>query len=68
MRNFEIKHNNRDHVIEIGQYGDIFEIGCSVNGDVMEDGELDIDYVNIPNHSAPTAIKELIRMFPDWDK
>lgn len=68
MTSFKIKHKGRDHEVEVGQYGDIFEIGCTVNCDVMEDGEFDMDYVNIPNTNAPALIKELVRLFPDWDK
>lgn len=61
MRQIKVNYQGKIKKIEIGKYENALEIGDNFDND-------DFDYTNIPHETVPDLIRELIRLYPDWDK
>ncbi|EMI4427843.1 hypothetical protein V6478_001196 [Providencia rettgeri] len=47
--------------IRMGRFSDVLEIGENTENP-------NFDYINIPNQYARALIRELVKLYPDWDK
>ena len=47
--------------IRMGRFSDVLEIGENTENP-------NFDYINIPNQYARPLIRELVNLYPDWDK
>lgn len=57
----DIEFEGEAKEIRMGRFSDVLEIGENTENP-------NFDCINIPNQYAKQLIRELVRLYPDWDK
>lgn len=57
----DIEFEGEEKEIRMGRFSDVLEIGENTENP-------NFDYINIPDKYARPLIRELVKLYPDWDK